>query len=186
MISQHEFTALSWLHGKLGLDSEDINLYYLIGNLREGKYGLYYNCYEIDGRPIWQPKGELKVVQKAISQKLLPMFPRHRSCFGFSGGNCRQVAEKHLGFKSVLMFDLRYAFRRFLISKCLIPCGDIRNQGCHFMRLGWWRICVQLGRLKGLSPPSTIRLHHPEEFCRRAQPLVLGCSTFACLRLMTF
>ncbi|MEK7161765.1 MAG: reverse transcriptase domain-containing protein, partial [Patescibacteria group bacterium] len=110
MISQHEFTALSWLHGKLGLDSEDINLYYLIGNLREGKYGLYYNCYEIDGRPIWQPKGELKVVQKAISQKLLPMFPRHRSCFGFSGGNCRQVAEKHLGFKSVLMFDLRYAF----------------------------------------------------------------------------
>lgn len=110
MIIQEELTALSWLHGKLKLNVDDVNLYYLVGNLRQGKYKQYYDHWLEEGRPIWKPKEELATVQKAIARILLPEFPRHPVCFGFSGGNCRQAAEKHLGYKSVLTFDLRHAF----------------------------------------------------------------------------
>lgn len=110
MIEQDELTALSWLHGKLHLSVDDFNLYYLIGNLRQGKYGLYYNSWEEDGRPIWQPKGELRFVQKAVARLLLKSFPRHPCCYGFSGGSIRQAVLPHTGYRSVLAFDLRHAF----------------------------------------------------------------------------
>ncbi len=110
MIEQYEFTALSWLHGKLHLDADEYNLYYLIGNLRQGKYGLYYSRWEMDGRPIWQPRGELRIVQKAVAKLLLKPFPRHPLCFGFSGGSGGRAALPHAGYRSVLAFDLRHAF----------------------------------------------------------------------------
>lgn len=109
MIEQKELSALSWLHGKLKLD-EHINLYYLIGNLRLGKHELYYRRWQESGREIWSPNEEIGLIQKQVGKILLLAFPRHPSCFGFSGGSCRKAAEKHVGFGSMLMLDLRHAF----------------------------------------------------------------------------
>ncbi len=110
MIEEREFPTLSWLHGRLKLDTENFNLYSLIGNIQEGRHSLYYDRWEIESRPIWQPKGELRVVQTAIAKVLLRQFPRHPFCFGFSGGSCKQAAESHVGYRSMLAFDLRHAF----------------------------------------------------------------------------
>lgn len=115
MFEQRELAfALPWLHGKLQLDNE-INLYYLIGNLRQGKHGLYYKQWQKtdkDGsvRPIFEPKGELRVVQKAIQKKILSEFPRHKSSYGFRGGSCIDAVSLHSGSKSLLTFDIRHAF----------------------------------------------------------------------------
>ncbi len=107
-------SALPWIHGKLRLGDE-FNLYYLLGNLRLSQYNYWYNFWETkssDGsiRPIASPKGDLRIVQERINQKILSNFPRHQNSYGFMGGNCLQSAKQHLGFRSVLMFDLKHAF----------------------------------------------------------------------------
>lgn len=102
--------ALPWLHGKLKLGAE-YNLYYMVGNLREGKHRLYYNHWTLqNARPIWAPKNELRMVQNRINEHIISKFPRPSCCYGFSGGSCLQATKKHLGFRSVFMFDLRHAF----------------------------------------------------------------------------
>lgn len=107
-------SALPWMHGKLRLGDE-FNLYYILGNLRLNQFDYWYDFWETkssDGsvRPIASPKGDLRIVQYRINQRILSKFPRHPNSYGFMGGNCLQSAKQHLGFRSVLMFDLRRAF----------------------------------------------------------------------------
>lgn len=115
MFEQREVdSALPWLHGKLHLD-ESFNLYYLIGNLRLGKQHLYYKKWEKrnkDGsfRPIYVPQGELRLVQKAINERILSGFCRPPQSYGWMGGNCLQAASEHIGFQSLLTFDVCHAF----------------------------------------------------------------------------
>ncbi len=115
MFEQREVVfTLPWLHGKLKL-SEEFNLYYLIGNLRQNKHHLYYKKWEKtnkDGttRPIFVPNKELKAVQDTVNKSILSKFCSSIQSFGFMGGSCRQAVASHKGFKSMLCFDLRHAF----------------------------------------------------------------------------
>lgn len=110
MFERRELThSLPWLHGKLQLDG-DVNLYYLIGDLRNGCHEKYYNKWSRKGRLIHEPKGSLKLVQQRISELLLSKFPVPEASYGFSGGSCLQATQCHLGFGSILMLDLRDAF----------------------------------------------------------------------------
>ena len=115
MFEPREFLfALPWLHGKIKLD-EEVNLYYLVGDIREGKYSQYYSIWNKtnkDGtsRTIYAPKDKLKSVQKGIDEFILSEFVGHVRSFGFMGGSCYQAAKSNLGFGSVLTLDLRNAF----------------------------------------------------------------------------
>jgi hypothetical protein len=112
--SREVASALPWLHGKLKLDTE-VNLYYLLGNMRLNQHHYWYKKWEVassDGskRVIHSPQGNLRLVQERINQYILSAFSRHPNSYGYMGGSCFESDQKHLGYKSVLMFDIKHAF----------------------------------------------------------------------------
>lgn len=61
-------------------------------------------------RIIIPPKPALKKVQKRIHRLLMRTFPRPEHSFGYRGGTCLEVAQRHVDWPSTLKFDVRDAF----------------------------------------------------------------------------
>ncbi len=72
-----------------------------------------------DGSPriIISPKPDLMRVQRGINRLLLRTFTRHPNTFGYMGGSCREVAERHVNWESTLKFDVRDAFFKITAPK---------------------------------------------------------------------
>lgn len=61
-------------------------------------------------RTILSPQADLKLVQTRINRLLLKTFPRRPETFGYMGGSCLELAQRHLGMASTLKFDIKDAF----------------------------------------------------------------------------
>ncbi|MCF4097241.1 reverse transcriptase family protein [Maritalea mediterranea] len=77
-------------------------------------------------RVIEAPKENLKSIQRAILKNIIGIVPPHDAAFGFvKGRNCLKAANRHVGEKVVLCFDLKNFFpsigagRVFGLFRCL-------------------------------------------------------------------
>ncbi|MDP2642005.1 MAG: reverse transcriptase domain-containing protein [bacterium] len=104
-----------WLGHALGLPTS----FDLAGMVRqidlEGSATFYHDPQLIeksDGgtRVIISPMPELKFVQGRINRLLKRNFKRPENVFGYRGGTCYEVAERHLNWPSTLKFDIKDAF----------------------------------------------------------------------------
>lgn len=63
-------------------------------------------------RIIISPKPELQLVQKRIHRLLMETFSRPPHAFGYRGGSCIELAQRHKDSQSTLKFDVKDAFFR--------------------------------------------------------------------------
>ncbi len=104
-----------WLGHRLGLPTW-LNLSEMLQRIDvEGSAYLYHQPQVIpkpEGgvRIIISPQADLKLVQTRINQLLLKTFPRQPETFGYMGGSCLELAQRHLGATSTLKFDIKDAF----------------------------------------------------------------------------
>ncbi len=123
--------------GSLGWFGKALDLpisFDLAGMIREievnGSAGLYDEPKVIQKshggeRIIITPKPELKRVQRGIHRLLLDVFKRPPISFGFRGGSCYEVAERHQELPSTLKFDIKDAF--FQVGWAAVRKSMLRN-----------------------------------------------------------
>lgn len=82
-----------------------------------------------DGSPriIIPPKPELRKLQKKIHRLLIHTFPRPEHSFGYRGGTCLEVAQRHVDWSSTLKFDVKDAF--FQVSWTKVKSAIRRPRG---------------------------------------------------------
>ena len=135
-------------------------------------------------RIIIPPRFDLMMVQKQINRLLRTQFPRPEHAFGYRGGTCLQVAERHVDWRSTLKFDIQDAF--FQVTWTAVR-GAIRRPRFRRGRPGFsGPVAHWIAKLCAYSPPPPEVL---ERFPRMRSFLPQGAPTspilfdLACRRL---
>ncbi len=108
-------SGFKWFAYALGLPL-DFDLYSLIRTAEvDGTSALYHKPRlrkKADGgtRIIIVPKPELMFLQKRINRLLQETFPRPQNVFGYRGGSCLELVQRHAAWPSTLKFDIKDAF----------------------------------------------------------------------------
>jgi hypothetical protein len=112
--------GLMWLGHALWLPTS-FDLSGLITRIKEEGSDWCYRppIWATDGsRVILEPIPELKRIQRRVNRLLERQFRTPKDVFGFSGGSCLDVAQRHRQGGSTMCFDLRHAF--FTVSRDMV------------------------------------------------------------------
>jgi len=139
--------SLLWLQNALGLGTS----FGLANMLRQmeinGSAMFYYEPRLVEKpeggtRVIIPPKRQLQLVQRRVHLLLAKTFPRPLHAFGYRGGSCFDLAQRHREFRSTLKFDVKAAF--FQVGYARVRTA-IRGYQCYVGKPGLFK------RLPGFS-----------------------------------
>lgn len=180
--------SLFWLGYALGLPTS----FDFTGLLRkveiEGSASLYHELQIIEKtgggtRIIISPKPELMFVQKRIHHLLMDTFKRPPHAFGYRGGTCYEVAQRHADWPSTLKFDVRDAFFQVSWTKVRSAIRGYRSfPGSGFSG----SIARWIAKLCTYAPPPTIvqeRFPRVRSFLPQGAPTSPICFDLACAKL---
>ncbi|GEM_PF-4094555 len=158
--------SLFWLGNVLGIPAS-FDLRAMIRKVDlEGSASLYYppevqRKSEGGVRIILTPKPDLMVVQGKIHDLLMRTFDRHPNTFGYMGGSCLDVAQRHVDYPSTLKFDVQDAFFQVAMKNVRYAIRGSRyipDQQGFSGSVSYWiaKLCTYY------PPPDIIRLRYPE------------------------
>lgn len=133
-------------------------------------------------RIIITPKPELMLVQKRINRLLQRTFKRPPNVFGYRGGSCLQVAERHVNWPSTLKFDMKDAFFQISWGKVY---GVLLRDSHSKRQAGFGRIVARwIAKLCTYSPPHKLVQEQLEgiifSFLPQGAPTSSICFDLAC------
>ncbi len=182
-------SSLEWLHSTLGLP-KDFDLKGMIRKVEIEGSAIFYNEPRIiqksggGCRIIISPKPELMLLQKRINRLLKKTFKRPSNIFGYRGGSCLEVAERHAAWPSTLKFDVKDAF--FQISWAELQRELKKSSRWKKKQVGFSGIVARwLAKLCTYSPPHKLVLKKfdVQSFLPQGAPTSAICFDLACRSL---
>ena len=181
-------SSLIWLQRKLGLN-RDFDLASMILQMELDGTAMFYHRPRVikktagGTRTIISPGLELMFIQKRINCLLQRTFPPPENVFGYRGGSCLEVAERHAKWPSTLKFDIKDAFFRVgwgRVRNAIRGSSISINQPGFSSSVARW-----IARLCTYSPPPEVvlerlRIH---SFLPQGSPTSPVCFDLACKRL---